>query len=155
MARRFVTYNTEDQAAGLINVDEKGVMMPGGLPSITDETTNKAVYVIGGEYTLVDLLDARPPIVLESVDETYMTISVDNPYATTGSSLPVHAYFSMSGIPVMLNCMSTRAYMRCVGTCPLSNGSTIACLCFINPKNGDYVILAEDMMTGKIEMLPG
>jgi len=36
MARRFVTYNTEDQKAGRVNVDHNGVMMPGGgtgLPS--------------------------------------------------------------------------------------------------------------------------
>ena len=36
MARRFVTYNTEDQKAGRVNVDHNGVMKPGGgtgLPS--------------------------------------------------------------------------------------------------------------------------
>jgi len=38
MARRFVTYNTEDQKAGRVNVDHNGVMKPGGgasLPSLT------------------------------------------------------------------------------------------------------------------------
>lgn len=46
MARRFVTYNTEDQAAGLVNVDERGVMKPEYLPK-------PLVFErIGGDYSV-------------------------------------------------------------------------------------------------------
>lgn len=74
MARRFVTYNTEDQAAGLVNVDERGVMLPGGggtgLPTdpgaykslVTDGSGNwvtedRLAYEGGKQY--VELLSQR------------------------------------------------------------------------------------------------